>query len=51
MLGDGSFVFSLMLVSYWMIWWGVKRLLMYRSKREHGSCCRYLALSFEREQQ
>jgi len=42
-IGNGRLVFSLIWVCYWLIWWAVKRFLMYRSKREHGNCCRDLA--------
>jgi len=47
MIGDDRFIFSLVCVAYWLIWWGVKRILMYRSKREHGNCCRNLSLSLD----
>jgi hypothetical protein len=50
MFGNGYFVFSLMwVVAYWLIWWSVKRVMMYRSTREHESCCRDLCLGHKQQ--
>jgi len=46
MFDNGRLVFTLMCTGYWLIGWCMKRVLMYRSKWEHGRCCRDLVLRF-----